>query len=210
MLHKKLIWITVCLMLVLAPACFAVDDAIYTPSWYQAWDGTQKNILTTFWDNINPFYTPVEDADPYDNADVYGWYEGTFFGLSNWEREICLMDLTTEVANVRSSATSEDEVEIYTTTLTVAAKKTSLYNTTLYEVSWYIRPDGASAQYRVFLNNGISKEYFAGSASSFASAPLSGQSGYVPKYINANFTEVTLEYKIGSESKNYTSRVVLK
>jgi hypothetical protein len=168
----------------------------YAPSWYDSPSG--KNILHNFIDTLNPF--SGSDANSMQNsADIYGWYNGTFFTVYEWERQVCSMDLSSTVTNLKDSITnSEDLEQFYTTTLSVSAVRTEMWNTTYYEVSWYVMPyTSDSVSYNVYLTDGSNKEYFAGnSADSFKTASRqSGDSGYTVKYLSSLYDKVIMEYK---------------
>jgi hypothetical protein len=196
-----------------------VDD--YKPKWFsESWAGNQSRpwgILNNFWVLLSPFtsdYSGNEKVDPYASADSYGWYNGTFFGLANWEREVCLIDLSSDVRNVRNAITDSDleQTTVYTTTLTISATKEYAFNGSyLYEVSWYIMPYGDDALYRVYLANGSSKEYIKGlkgdADEKWATVTkLMGAAGYEAKYIQNNFDKAVIEYRdAGSEIVNEMS-----
>lgn len=173
------------------------DD--YKPGIFESWDEAQGNVLQNFWNSLNPFAS--DDLDPEDNADIYNWYNGTFFGLANWEREVCLLDLATDVRNVRGSGSVDDRIDIYTTTLTVSAIRTLYWNTSYYEASWYIMPYTTDMEYRVYLSKGSDKEYLAGKAGNVTGSFLEatkqvGASGYEVRYITDDYDKVVLEYRM--------------
>jgi|GEM_PF-3226846 len=151
-------------------------------------------------------------------ADMYGWYTNTFFTLAEWEREVCLADLSSEVRNIRNVVTDLEGVSnVYMTTITVAAtKQRGFNNSKLYEVSWYVAPYGGDALYRVYLRKGDKKEFFAGRKGDeekdwiFVSQYV-GDSGYDARYLEEDYDFVVLEYKQdGSEVVNEVSVSVTK
>jgi hypothetical protein len=191
---------------------------MYKPGWFESWEGNQSGVLYNFWHSLDPFVPPKDDIAPTDNADVYGWYKDTFFGLANWEREVCLMDLTSDIRNVRDVITDTDEISVYTTTITASAQRQMAFNNSyLYEVSWYIRPYSDDAEYKVYLEQGTTREYFEGKTGDASGAwkavsKLSGDSGYEIRYLNSNFTNVVLSYRpVGStQATNFSVSVVNK
>jgi len=202
MRHKLILLIGVMIL----AHCFLVVSASsedYVPGWFESWDGNQTGILYNFWHSLNPFIPEKSEIDPYDNADVYGWYNGSFFGLANWEREICLMDLSTDVRSIRNVVedTSLDETNIYTTTITIAAtKQLGFNNSRLYEVSWYIMPYNNDAYYRVYLKNGDDKNYLAGRKGDKDEdwslvTKMVGDSGYYAGYLEKDYEKAVLEYR---------------
>jgi hypothetical protein len=212
-MSKKLFLGLCILFLVLLSSFFVlgakVDD--YKPKWFtEQWGGNQSRewgILNNFWVMLSPFafsYYGSEEVDQSASADVYGWYNGTFFGLANWEREVCLIDLSTTVRNLRNTVDdySIDQTNIYTTTITVSATKDLGFNNSrLYEVSWYIMPFNNDALYRVYLKKeGQENEYFAGKKGDKdedwkSVTKLVGDAGYDARYLDKDYDKVVLEYR---------------
>jgi len=200
---KKLLLILVLIVLVNVIFVFGATVDDYKPGWLKDYSANQSGILHNFWHSLNPFIPDKNQVDPYSNADVYGWYNNTFFGLANWEREVCLLDLSTDVRQIRNVVedTTLGETTIYTTTLTVSATRERGFNNTwLYEVSWYIMPYIDDALYRVYLKKGIEKEYFEGKKGDddddFSEAYMQvGDSGYEARYMDIKYEQVILEYK---------------
>lgn len=203
MMIKKLVVITVLLFMI---NCFlvigvSVDD--YRPGWFKDYGGNQSNVLHNFWYSLWPFIPPKGEINPYDNADVYGWYNDTFFGLANWEREVCLIGLTTDVMNIRNVVMEdiEEEWRIYTTTVTVSAiKQKGFNNTYLYSVSWYIMPYSNDALYRVYLKKDSDQEYFVGKKGTKDTdwedvSRYVGDSGFDARYLKKEYDKVVLEYR---------------
>jgi len=178
----------------------SVDD--YRPGWFKDYGGNQSNILHNFWASFWPF-AYKEGVDPYDNADIYGWYNNTFFGLANWEREACLLNTGEEVRNIRDAIYDSilDESTVYTTTLSISAtKEAGVNNTYLYEASWYVLPYGGDLYYKVYLMKDTDKEYFAGKKGDQDSSwelveQYAGDSGYEAKYFEKDLEKAVLEYK---------------
>jgi len=209
-MRKTLIIVGIVFILCLAIS-LALTKEDYMPGLFESWDDNQSGVLYNFWHSLNPFISQKGDVNPYDNADVYGWYNNTFFGLYNWEREVCLIDLTSDVHNTRNVVTDSDleQTNVYTTTLTIAATKAYALNRSyLYEVSWYIMPYGNDALYRVYLANESSKEYIKGLKGDadekwVSVTKLIGAAGYEAKYIPNNFDKAVIEYRdAGSEVVN--------
>jgi len=201
---KRLVIIIVLLFMI--SCCFVIGVSVkdYKPGWFEDYGGNQSGVLYNFWHSLNPFILPKGKVNPYDNADIYGWYNDSFFGLAEWEREVCLIDLTTDVKNIRNvvAGDTENEWNIYTTTITVSATKEKGFNNSyLYEVSWYVFPYGNDALYRVYLKKGGGeKEYFAGRKgdddSNWQSASrYAGDSGYDARYLDKEYEQVVLEYR---------------
>jgi len=204
-------------------SCFLVAGASledYKPNWLTTgWEGNQTNILENFWYSLWPFATPTNQVNETDSADMYSWYNGSFFGLANWEREVCLIDLSTDVRNLRNVVedTALDETNVYTTTITISATKDTVFNNTkLYEVSWYIVPYNNDAYYRVYLKKGDTKEYFVGKKGDqdddwVLITRNEGASGYDVKYLDNDFEKAVLEYRdYGSDTVNEMSVSVVK
>lgn len=210
MIKKSVIAVLVLFMI----NCFfviGISVKDYTPGWFKDYGGNQSGVLYNFWHSLNPFIPAKGEVHPYDNADVYGWYNGSFFGLAEWEREVCLIDLSTDVMNIRNvvAGDTDDEWNIYTTTVTVAAtRQKSFNNSYLYEVSWYIFPYGNDALYRVYLKRGNKKEYFAGKPDAGdgnweTATQYVGDSGYDAAYFDEKYNKVVLEYRdYGSPAVN--------
>lgn len=183
--------------IVLSISAYAASPDDYKPNWYQSWEGTRSGVLGSFWDQIN-FWNIDEGYDLKQSADYLGWYKGTTFDVQNWEREVCLMDLSSDVRNIRSSS-KESSSKIYTTTVSVSAKKSLSYGTSyLYEVSYYIRPYDSAATYKVYLFNTANsqeKYYLAGTKSTTKNvAAGKSQGGYEAKYIDAVYDKVVIEF----------------
>jgi hypothetical protein len=207
MKYKHLL-ITCIILLMSCILVIGVSVNDYKPGWFESYEGNQSGILYNFWHSLDPFALPKGEVNPYDNADIYGWYNNTFFGLANWEREVCLVDLSPDVRNIRNVATDTalEQTNVYSTTITVSSAKQYFFNNTyLYEVSWYIMPFGSDALYRVYLKNNNDKEYFAGTSgnkdSNWVSASqFSGAAGYDARYTQNNFDKVVLEYRDAGSS----------
>ncbi|MBN2458938.1 hypothetical protein JXB28_01520 [Candidatus Woesearchaeota archaeon] len=219
---KKKIALLLLLLLVSCFAAFAVNDEDYIPKWLvEDWSGDRNRdwgIANTLYNVFAPFafdYQGREEVSPFASADVYGWYNGTFFGLADWEREVCLMDLTTDVQSIRNVATDSilGSVNVYTNTITVTATRDYGFNGSyLYEVSWYIMPYGANALYRVYLKKNNIKYYFAGKKGDadekwVSVNRYSGDSKYIPKYLNNTYEQVVLEYRDELSSGEYSQTV---
>ena len=179
-----------------------LDD--YKPGFFEDYHGGDP--LTNF---IDPWLLRWHGSSQ-EPADMYGWYEHTFFTIAEWEREVCLADLSTDIRNVRNVVTGLDEIEnVYMTTVTVAATKMKLLDkTTLYEVSWYIAPYNVDALYRVYLEKGSDKEYFAGNEGDDDddwedASQYTGDSNYMARYLEKDYNAVVLEYREGASSSVY-------
>lgn len=203
MLRLKRSVILVIGLILLSGLVMATDKDDYKPGWFESWDEAQTGVLSNFWHSLNPYAS--NNLTMEDDADIYNWYNGTFFGLANWEREVCLLDLATDVRNVRGSGSVDDRMDIYTTTLTVSALRTLYWNTSYYEASWYIMPYTADMEYKVYLTDGgDDKEYLAGKAGDDTESFLEaikqvGDSGYEAIYLTKDYKKVVLEYRmIGS------------
>ncbi len=207
---KMLVLVFVALALLVINSAFILGAGVndYRPGWFRDWEGvygeegTQTGVAGNFWLSLNPFLDKY-DVSPYANADVYGWYNKSFFSLANWEREVCLIDLSSDVRYVRNVVDDIvlDETNIYTTTLTVSATKQQGFNNSwLYEVSWYVMPYDEDLYYRVYLKKGDDKEYYAGKKGDDDEdfelvSQYVGASGYEAEYLDKVYDEVVLEYK---------------
>lgn len=215
-LIKKIVLIGVMALIISCVFTLGLSDAEkkkYLPSWFgesweSNWGDDQANILQNFWLSLTPF-ADKGDVDPYADADVYGWYKDAWFGLANWEREVCLADLSSDVRSFRNAVedSAVDSWSIYTTTVTVSATKGyGINDSYLYEVSWYIKPYGGDALYRVYLRKGNSKYYFAGKKGTgddkwVTVSRYVGDANYKAQYLNMSYSEVVLEYRdAGSEA----------
>ena len=198
----RMLILTALAIVITAAFASAEADDRYAPRIYESWDSARGNMLTNFWDGVNFFSSGK--LDPNEDADTYGWYKGTFFGLAGWEKEICLADLSTDVRNVRDVVSnSEGETEVYTTTITASAVKSLGWNTSLYEASWYVASYGEGEQglrYRLYLEGDKGSEFIKGKAGNesgaFESAGRSS-SGYEVRYLLGKFDRIVLEYKFG-------------
>jgi hypothetical protein len=202
-------------LLILSSMFVMADDSLdkYKPSFWkgESWD-TEGSVFTNFWRNLNPF----DDNKVTSTADIYNWYNGTAFGLADWESEVCSIQLSTDVRSFRDTATSEENKKnIYTTTITATAIKTTYYNFSYYEASWYVMPYSQDLSYRLYLTDGSKKDYIIGkdgnTSASFVNVnQLSGTNGYDAKELAANHTKIILEYKYDGEttSRLFESKVV--
>jgi len=174
----------------------------FKPRFYEDYESGSGGVLADFFHSLNPFDSSKYIPEGEDNADIYGWYNGTFFGLAKWELEACLVDLSPETENIRSDASlSEDSGALYVTTLTLAAKKYVSYDEKFYyEVSWYIMPYGTDIEYKVYLKKGSSKLYIVGKEGSGDDSyeevsRYVGDTGYeVKEDVDVEYDEAVLEY----------------
>jgi len=159
------------------------------------------SILNNFWLTVNPFAS-ASGVDPAESADIFGWYNGTFFGLAQWERDVCLLDLSADVRSNRDEFMSaEGQRYAYTTTVTASANKVRYGNVTYYEASWYIMPFDADAHYVVYLDDGKSKLYLKGTDREFVPVrKLVGANGYDVKYADTDYSKIVLKYYYDSNT----------
>src|SRR4030042_4813904 len=211
MSKKLLIGILVMMLLVSSFPVWSSSKDDYMPKWWtEQWGGNQSRpwgILHNFWVMLSPFsfdYYGSEEVNQYDSADIYGWDNGTFFGLANWEREGCLVDFSTQVEHIRNVVDDPilDSTTIYTATVTVSATKDYGFNNSrLFEVSWYIMPYGNDAIYRVYLKkDGAENEYFAGKKGDDdddwkSVSRYVGDAKYDAKYLDIDYDKIVLEYR---------------
>ncbi|MBN2052008.1 hypothetical protein JW756_00720 [Candidatus Woesearchaeota archaeon] len=144
---------------------------------------------------------PFDKSRVYDGgpADIYNWYNGTFFTLEPWEMAACLLDFTTDVRELSDSTfnigTGDDYV--YDTTMTINAKKQP-YNATesLYKVSWYILPYDMNFPYRVYFIDNDDKDFFIPNDNKvWRTATMGiGDSGYEAFYSSKKFVRAGIEY----------------
>ncbi|MFH0870861.1 MAG: hypothetical protein V1866_07470 [archaeon] len=173
----------------------------FKPKFYEDYE-SRGGLLDDFGHSLNPFDTSKYIPEGGDNADIYGWYNGTFFGLAAWELEACLVDLSPETENIKSDASlSEDSDAFYVTTISLASKKMISYDEKFYfEVSWYIMPYGTDILYKVYLKKGSSKLYIVGEQGSGDDSYVEvskyvGDAGYELKEdITVEYNEAVLEY----------------
>lgn len=203
MLNKALVPI-VCIMMIIG--CGLVSAGSYDkfkPKFYEDYESAKgRGVLSDFSYSLNPFDTSKYIPEEKNNADIYGWYNKTFFGLAKWELEACLVDLSPETENIKSDASfPEDASSLYVTTLTLAAKKFISYDEKFYyETSWYIMPYGTDIEYKVYLRKGSSKSYIVGKEGSdddsyVAVSKYVGDTGYeVKDGLTVDYDEAVLEY----------------
>nr|MCK4929882.1 hypothetical protein [Nanoarchaeota archaeon] len=193
--NKIIIWIIISIM------CSCLVLPADEPG---AWDDYHGgDPLTNF---VDPWHLRMHGAlqEP---ADMYSWFNDTFFTVAEWEREVCLADLSTDVRNIRNVVLGTDAIEnVYMTTVTITAtKERGFNNTKLYEVSWYIVPYNIDALYRVYLKNGNDKEYFAGREGDDNNgwegvSQYTGDSGYDARYLTNDYDTAVLEYREGGSA----------
>jgi len=194
------------------------DIARYTPGWFgENWEddnaGGGADILQNFWLSMTP--KTESSVDPFASADIYGWYNESWFGLANWEREVCLLDLSSGVRNIRNAVedSSLENVNVYTTTITITATKDyGINDSYLYEVSWYIMPYGGDVKYRVYLQKGTKKYYVEGKKGDgdnkwTDASRYSGESDYWVNYLNLSYDNIILEYRDETGNGEYSDDV---
>lgn len=198
-------------LLVLTPLLTAgapatIDD--YRPHWIgETYEGMRTGMLYNFWHSFWPFYSYGKEQPPNEqNADIYGWYNHTNFGLANWEREVCMIDLSSEVRNVRNVVYNyETESErVYTTTVTVSAtRELNFDGNYTYEASWYLVPYSSDAYYRIYFLQENDKFYIKGKDGDEIEnwervAENKYASGYYANYLQPFYEKAVLEYKYSS------------
>ena len=211
-MNNRIILIIIVLVLssslvISAPA--TLDD--YRPGWLglRTYEGMERGIFYNFWHSFWPFYSyGKEQPNPGDSADMYGWYNRTFFGLANWEREVCMIDLSSDVRNVRNSVYNyeTEREQVYMTTITVSAtKQSSLNDTILYEVSWYFTPYMDNAYYRLYITDLLNeRNYIIGKEGNELTDWINVNvnnvaSNYWANYLQVNYDKAVLEYKYSSD-----------
>jgi hypothetical protein len=100
-------------------------------------------------------------------------------------------------------------VNVYTTTITVSATRDYGFNGSfLYEVAYYIMPYNTNALLRVYVKKDSVKYYFVGKKGDADDkwktiTKYTGDSDYLPKYLNKTYEQVVLEYRdVGSTEVN--------
>jgi len=212
--NNKIILIMIVLVLsslLVASAPATIDD--YRPAWligsYEGSETGASSMLYNFWHSFWPFYSyGKEQPNPGDSADMYGWYNRTFFGLANWEREVCMIDLSSDIRNVRNAVYNyeTDREQVYMTTITVSStKESSLNDTILYEISWYFVPYGHGAYYRLYITDLFDqKHYIVGKEGDELTDWINVNvnnvaSNYWANYLQVNYDKAVLEYKYSSD-----------
>ena len=84
----------------------------------------------------------------YGNATVELWYQ-----IYDWEYEVCKLDsgATTPASTDGSIVTEISELD--KTSLTLQGYKTTLTDSTLYEIAWYVQPKEGDTTYTIYLGN---------------------------------------------------------
>ena len=147
------------------------------------------------WGNSLTHWLPFVDRESDQDADIYDWYNDTFFTLDRWEMDVCLMDLSTNVREFRDSTNSYTFVyddNLYTTTISLSAKR-EYFNETewLYKLSWYLMPYRFDLPYRVYLVDDERNIFYPPNDDDawMTAVVYSGDSGYEAFYSPRSFAQ---------------------
>jgi hypothetical protein len=116
--------------------------------------------------------------------------EGLFYPVKEWEMEVCIAGVTSDLGAQASSGTfgaSTDVSLIYgPLTATITAQKYSYSkNESLYEIGWYVQPRDAEVSYSIYLMTKNKKKYYI--IENLPADTAQGDSGFYAEYLDKEF-----------------------